>query len=208
MVVVGRVAVGWASGRRTNGGIVHGRKQAPACRCPRRSLWDDERERKSRPLLRDEWSNLRAPSTMAASLPTWTNLSSRPGARCAPTARCCFRRVRASPPRARARLLGTSTRRAGRPALTPAPPGRSRRRRAIDPRSRRSSLASVSGATADAPALGRERYWSRGSSPKNRTVFQAKNTSTVMPQTRSSTGRSRLGCPRRCPQSIASVATR
>jgi hypothetical protein len=37
---------------------------------------DDERKRRSNPLLRDEWSNLRAPLPTAAWLLSRTNLSS------------------------------------------------------------------------------------------------------------------------------------
>jgi hypothetical protein len=45
----------------------------------------------------------------------------------------------------------------GRPALTPAPSGRSRRRHGIDPRSRTSSVSSVSRALPATPACARSR---------------------------------------------------
>jgi hypothetical protein len=47
---------------------------------------NDERDRRSRPLLRDEWSSLRAPLPTAASLPGWTTTSNR-GRRVAETPR-------------------------------------------------------------------------------------------------------------------------
>src|SRR5215207_280810 len=57
-------------------GVLEMWKAAVSAQADQAVAWDDERERRSRPLLPDEWSSLRVPRPTAASLPVWTIRSS------------------------------------------------------------------------------------------------------------------------------------